>query len=107
MAELFGRWAVSGVDIRDLANQPRQTPVFGDETATEALARFRSAVDGVVEAHRDEDIALVSHGRVISLYVADYVGVEPFALWKRLGLPSFVVLSVPEREVIEVVESVL
>jgi len=80
--------------------------VFGDETASQALARFRAAVEQVVVAHPDEDIALVSHGRVIALYVSDCADVEPFAFWKRLGLPSFVVLSLPGREVIEVVETV-
>jgi broad specificity phosphatase PhoE len=80
--------------------------VYGEETASQALRRFRSAVDGVVDAHGGEDIALVSHGRVISLYVADYAGIEPFSFWKRLGLPSFVILSLPGREIIEVVEGI-
>lgn len=91
-------------EVAELFARPDEL-VFGDETANQALARCRAAVDGVVGAHPDEDIALVSHGRVIALYVAYYTGVEPFAFWKRLGLPSFVVLSLPEREVIEVVES--
>jgi broad specificity phosphatase PhoE len=92
--------------VARLFDQPEEL-VFGDETAAQALARFRDAVDRVLEGRRKGNIALVSHGRVISLYVADCTGVEPFPFWRRLGLPSFVVLCLPEQKVGEVVESVL
>ena len=81
--------------------------VFGDETATQALGRFREAVDRFLETHPDGNVALISHGRIITLLVAAYAGVDPFPFWRRLGLPSFVVVSLPERKVLEVVESVL
>lgn len=41
---------------------------------------------------------------VDGLYVARATGLEPFTLWKRLGLPSFVVLTFPQYEIIRVVE---
>jgi hypothetical protein len=47
----------------------------------------------------------VAHDTVISLYVARIAGLEPAVLWKRLGLPSFVVLSLPDLELVEVAES--
>ena len=81
--------------------------VFGDETANQACDRFGHAVEHFLEAHPDENVALISHGRVITLLVADYAGVDPFPFWRRLGLPSFVVLSLPEKKILEVVESVL
>jgi hypothetical protein len=40
------------------------------------------------------------------LFVALSAGVEPFPLWSRLGLPSFVVLSLPEMELVSIVEGV-
>ena len=92
--------------VAALFAQPEEL-VFGEETAAEALARFRQAVDRVLEIRETGNIVLVSHGRVISLYVADCTGVEPYPFWRRLGLPSFVVLSLPEQKVTEVVESVL
>ncbi len=92
--------------VAELFARPEE-PVFGDETATQALDRFRDAVDRVLETHPDENVALVSHGRVITLYVSGCTGIEPFPFWRRLGLPSFVVMSLPERKVLEVVESVL
>jgi hypothetical protein len=48
----------------------------------------------------------VAHGTLISLYVARAAGVEPVPLWQRLGLPAFVVLALPARSLVAVVESV-
>ncbi len=78
--------------------------VLGRETAEQARARFAAAVSGVLAAHPGEDVTILAHGTVISLFVAACAGVEPFALWKRLGLPSFVVLTLPELAVANVVE---
>lgn len=70
--------------------------VFGRETAPEALLRFTRAVSSIIEAHPDGSIAIVSHGTVITLFVSACTGVEPFRFWQRLGLPSFVVLALPD-----------
>lgn len=69
--------------------------VLGEETATQAHRRFAAAVDQVLGAYPRGDVVIVAHGTVISLFVAACAGVEPFALWSRLGLPSYVVLSRP------------
>lgn len=58
-------------------------------------------VDG--KAH---NLAIVAHGRVISLLVSRAAGLDAYELWLRLGLPSFVVLDLATSAVIEVVESV-
>jgi broad specificity phosphatase PhoE len=60
----------------------------------------------VLERHPDQTVAIVSHGTVITLYVARAAGVEPFAFWQGLGLPAFVVLSWPRLGLLNVVESV-
>jgi probable phosphoglycerate mutase len=80
--------------------------VFGEETAMQALGRFRTAIDGVLKSYPERNVAVVCHGTVISLFVAECSGVEGPSFWKRLGLPSFVVLSLPERELLEVVETI-
>jgi broad specificity phosphatase PhoE len=55
-------------------------------------------VDEILERYADENVAVVVHGTVITLFVARYAEVEPFGFWKRLGLPSFCVLtSIPLR----------
>ena len=91
--------------VRSLMDNP-DALVLGAETADQAHERFSSAVKQVVAELTDQSIAVVSHGTVIALFVARAVGIEPFPLWKRLGLPSFVLLSLPTFELQEIVESV-
>lgn len=80
------------------------TLTFGRETATEAHARFDAAVAQQLDIAPPGDLAIVAHGTVISLFVAAHAGLDPFPLWQRLGLPSFVALILPEKRLIEVVE---
>jgi hypothetical protein len=49
---------------------------------------------------------VVAHGIVITLFIARAAGLAPFPLWKRLALPSFIVLSMPGYEVLEIIERV-
>jgi len=74
--------------------------VFGKETARQSLARFRETVETAVEAHRDKIMMIVSHGTVISLFVAWLTGRDGLALWQSLGLPSFVVLDMHSRKLL-------
>jgi broad specificity phosphatase PhoE len=70
--------------IRELFARPAEV-VFGEESANAALARFSRVVDGV-----EEPAVVVTHGTVISLYVA---GSDPdggFGFWKTLRLPDVV-----------------
>jgi broad specificity phosphatase PhoE len=80
--------------------------VFGGETADQAHARFAAAIAALTAQYPARSLAVVAHGTVISLFVALSAGVEPFPLWSRLGLPSFVVLSLPELELVSIVEGV-
>ncbi|MCX6020722.1 MAG: phosphoglycerate mutase family protein, partial [Chloroflexi bacterium] len=79
--------------------------VLGRETANEALARFSRAVQGALARWPAGNLVIVAHGTVISLYVAAVAGLDARALWKRLGLPSFVVLALPEGKVTAEVDS--
>lgn len=86
-------------DVRPFFEHPGQR-VMGEESADEAYARFSAAVWGVVNSYPGQNIAVVAHGTVISLFVAHLTNTNPFPLWKRLGLPSFVVLALPQNQVI-------
>jgi broad specificity phosphatase PhoE len=91
--------------VRTFFDRPHER-VFGNESANEALSRFATAVDGVLTHHMTGSVAVVAHGTVISLYVAAKTGIEPFPLWQRLGLPSFVVLDPAGGRLLEIVEQV-
>lgn len=77
--------------------------VFETEPARTAAARFGTAMDRLLADHPTGSIAVTAHGTVISLYVAERTGTEPFSLWRRLGLPSFVALSRPDLCLLEVI----
>lgn len=79
--------------------------VLGSETANQAHARFANAIAQVIEKFPNQNIAVVSHGSVISLFIARN-NEMPFDFWKRLGLPSIVVLALPDFKIEEVIENV-
>lgn len=69
-------------------------PVLGEETAVQARHRFISAVDKVLAAHPTGNVAIVSHGTVITLFLSYYnPHLEPFSLWRSLTLPCYFVVS--------------
>jgi len=76
--------------------------VFGSETAHQARQRFTRAVEQIIAAHPDENIVIVAHGTVISLFVGHHTGIDPFPLWQRLGMSAFVVLSRPDFQLLAV-----
>ena len=78
--------------------------VFGEETASQARARFEAAVRDVIDIYPSQTIALVTHGTVMTLFVAAYTSIAPLPFWKSLGMPALVVLSLPDLELLEVIE---
>jgi broad specificity phosphatase PhoE len=88
--------------VQKLFARPTQL-IFGNETADAALGRFRQAVDFVLSSYREKNVVVVAHGTVISLYVAWLTGCDGYNLWQELGLPSFVVLDIQSKTLIETV----
>jgi broad specificity phosphatase PhoE len=82
------------------------TLVFGCETADQAHQRFAHGIANVIEQHPSGNLAVVTHGTVLTLFVTRATGLDPIPFWKRLGLPSFVVLSLPELHLLEVEEAI-
>lgn len=80
--------------------------VLGNETAAAAASRFAGAIDGVLTAHPEENLAVVTHGTVLALLLADRAGQNAFELWRSMALPSFVVIERPDWRVIEVVNRI-
>ena len=95
---------ISMVEV--LFRRPDQL-VLGRETASGALKRFRNALDDVIEAHGSagQTVAVVSHGTVIALLLAQAGGGNGFELWRRMKLPSYAVLGMPGWQVEKVCEA--
>ena len=59
-----------------------------------------------MKRHPAGNLAIVSHGTVMTLFLAHVSGIDPVPFWKQLGLPAFVVLSYPDLALLKVVASV-
>jgi broad specificity phosphatase PhoE len=73
----------------------------GPESAEEAYRRYSAQVEEALRRHREPCLAFVSHGTVMSLFVGRAIGVEPYRIWRRLGMPSYLALSWPEGRLVE------
>ncbi|MGH7215182.1 MAG: histidine phosphatase family protein, partial [Tepidisphaeraceae bacterium] len=73
----------------------RDELVLGKETAAVALDRITRAIDTVQQRHAERNIAVVTHGTVLALFEASHTDADPFLIWRRMGLPSFVVFETP------------
>jgi broad specificity phosphatase PhoE len=83
--------------IRQMFARPLEC-VLGTETAEHARRRFTLALMRVI-ARSANDVVAVSHGTVMTLFVAEATGVEPFAFWKSLEMPCAVTLTIPDLQI--------
>jgi broad specificity phosphatase PhoE len=84
----------------------RRRLVLGKETAEAALDRFGRAVEDVLREEPEGNIAVVTHGTVLALFAELRGAGDGFQLWRKLGLPSLVVFSLPGLDVLELLERV-
>lgn len=81
-----------------------QRLILGRETADQAHERFAAAVEAIIARYPAATVAVVTHGTVMALFVARAAAIDPFPLWRRLGTPAFIVLSLPDRQILTVVD---
>ena len=100
LREVEGRtWVESGYAdlVRDyLAGDPPD----GWESTAAARARMRACIDGIVERHTDANVGIVSHGIVLTLYLADVLSLDANAaidLWKNIRFPDVAIFD-PETK---------
>ena len=86
--------------------QQSEELVFGEETAEQAFQRFAGAVERVRYQHPHLNPIIVAHGTVISLFVARKCEIEPFSIWQQLGLPAYIILSLPELKLLSLISQV-
>lgn len=110
--------AAPGLQEHDRSNVPMMRPgeflsalalffkqqdrlVLGKETAYQAAERFERAVESALDRHPEGNVAIVTHGTVLALFASENGAGDPFQLYRQLGLPSFVVFSLPEYRLLE------
>lgn len=78
-----------------------QHVVFGEEAFDAARARFTAALETLIDAHPGESIAVITHGTVMSLVLANWTGMDPYTTWTALEMPSYAVVAYPSRTLVE------
>ena len=91
--------------IRMLFARPTEL-VFGEETGLEAQNRYVDAVDSVMRSNPQENIGIVSHGTVLSLFVNHFTGKEIYTFWQGLGMPAIVAFSYPAMKLLAQVNEI-
>lgn len=91
--------------VTEFFHYPNQL-VLGDESADACYQRYNEAVEKVVAEYENQTVALVSHGTVMSLFIGRKNNLDPLPLWKNFGMPAFVVLSLPDFAIVEIVNDV-
>lgn len=82
--------------------------VMGRETAQAAQNRFKTAISTLLtQTDSDQNLLVVAHGTVITLFVAAYNSIDAFDFWHSLGLPSLVILSLPEFRLLQVLPKII
>jgi broad specificity phosphatase PhoE len=65
-----------------------------------ALARITSCIEQIAARHAGLEVGVVSHGLVLTLYLAALLGLDgagAFDLWSRIGFPDVAVVDAEAR----------
>lgn len=80
--------------------------IFGEEAFTAARERFATQIAQLLADYPDETLAVVTHGTVLSLYLAPFADDDAATLWQQWGMPGYAVLSLPEKTLTTLVTEV-
>ena len=80
---------------------------FDDPKASRGTERrFTKAVDALTRAYRGHRIAIVAHGTVLALHLAARYELDAWATWNRLSMPSYVVVELRTKTIVDLVDHV-
>lgn len=88
----FGTAEALRATIRAFFERPAER-VMGEETAAQALARFEAAIRRLLAETPGQSVAVVTHGKVLTLLTARYNPMAAYDFWNGLALPSLVTLD--------------
>jgi len=80
--------------VREILEQPDES-AHGAEPAADAARRLAAAITAIAAA--DTPAAVVSHGRVLTAYLAAALPLEdPFAFWREMPMPAYACVEVAD-----------
>jgi probable phosphoglycerate mutase len=90
LAEIGGAGEYVAADVLKATGDPRYAALVSGDLAVYGtdLATFRAAVveavEGIVDRHPGETVAVVSHAGVINAYLGAHLGIEKRLIWSKL-----------------------
>lgn len=93
-------------EVREAMRRPDEQ-LFGEEGFSDARERFLNEMNRLVAQHPEETIALVSHGRVLSMVLAQFSDEDPISIWESLKMPAYAVVALPEKKVLALVRDIV
>lgn len=91
--------------VRQAMSTPDQV-IFGEEAFDDARRRFTAALVRLVNSYRNETLAVITHGTVMSLLLGHISEKSTFEIWRGLGMPAFAVLT-PTLDLLDLQSSIL
>ncbi|HYT40569.1 MAG TPA: histidine phosphatase family protein [Acidimicrobiia bacterium] len=94
LAEIGGTGEYVAADVLKRNGDPRYAALISGDLAIYGtdVATFRAAVveaiDGIVDRHAGDTVAVVSHAGVINAYLGVHLGIEKRLIWSALGYAS-------------------
>lgn len=92
-------------NVAKFFNHPTEL-VFGSETAEQVYQRFKWAIGALLQKNGGKNLAVISHGTALALFVGRQTKQPPLDIWKQLDSPSYLVLSLPDMRLTEMVTTV-
>lgn len=79
--------------------------VFGEESFTDARLRLDRALHTLMESSPDETVAAVSHGTIMSLWLAPLLNRPVEEVWRAMGMPAYAVIDWTDKRVVHFQET--
>jgi|GEM_PF-1926988 len=92
-------------EFREAVKQAMLSPdelLFGDETFAGAGKRLAKQIKSLAKQNPDETIGIISHGRILAMYLTGLVGESPVEIWEKLQMPAYAVLSWDEQTITKI-----
>jgi broad specificity phosphatase PhoE len=70
--------------------------VFGRESAAAAASRFTRALDALTSTAAADDLVVVTHGTVMTLFLTGAGGIDPYSFWRALPMPCAALVRLPD-----------
>jgi broad specificity phosphatase PhoE len=79
--------------------------IYGEESFNHAYARFENQMRVLSFHYPKKTLAIVTHGRVMSMYIGKTCGLKPYDVWQQLDLPAYAVIQRSDMQLVKLIPS--